>query len=511
MSTPEITKHGQKDFPVYFGPTRPEFIFNNYRNSLSFVDDELVNNYFQLKMGGEFGLMNEFFNNELYIGMNCPDQAYINKYSYIKYLNRLQVLSYLFQSMREHEYNMKKLNLNSLCQVDWTRVTASCNPKSSEMKNFLTSARVAIKSLSDIVVSFDEVRKFSTAKWAKDYNKGNRKSLTQIRVSEYCGENGCEKISAKNFPGYVKKVCSEEKELFKTICSEKDSLYGGSWTPEIYYLIARSQGIRGINEDGYAKGCIERFIHQNKNIEKKMPAVQNIFSVLFDFNMSNSPEIPQGRFFTIGAIKEFTDKGLAAIFSPTKVKVKKTQPKKFSKVVKLSNPEFKEIILPKFEKEKVVKLKKKTVKKKAKVVIKKSSYLVASEFREQFNLDKVKLDMKKFKFDYVFTLSMEKVLTPMIKKYSSIKSLRSMKLRDELGSKKSPVPLRFIKFLIDKKMNQNLYNIINTIGDKFYVFNDIDKGKKRLDYIQVNNDVSTNFMWNVQILKYKNKKRVSTK
>lgn len=504
FSSPEITKHGEKDFPIYFGPTRPEFIFNNYRNSMSFVDDDIVNNYFQMKLGGEFGMMNDFFSNELYIGMNCPDEAYIKKYSYIKYLNRLQVLSYLFQSMREHEYNMKKLNQNSLCRVNWKKVISRCEPKSLEMKAFLKSASIAIRSLNEIVISFDDVKKYTEASWAKDYHGKGVKSLTQVRLKEHCSRFGCENITKNNFSKYISNVCNEEKRIFQNICSEKDQLYGGSSSPEIYYLIASSNGVRGINNDGYGKGCIERFIHQNKNLERKIPALKDIFSILFDFNIKNSAHIPQGRLFTIGAIKEFTDKGLLAIFTPAIEKVVTSKKKKYPKTVKLSNPEFKEIILPTFVRVKKKKNTiKKVVKKKTVTTIKKSSFMIASEFRSQFKLQKVKLDMKKFKFDYIFTLSMEKVLLPMIQKYSSIKSLRSMKMRDELGGKKSPIPLRFIKFLIDKKMNQNLYNIITTIGDKFFIFNDIDGKGKKTDYIHIKNDVSTGFKWNIHILKTK--------
>ena len=94
-----------------------------------------------------------------------------------------------------------------------------------------------------------------------------------------------------------------------------------------------------------------------------------------------------------------------------------------------------------------------------------------------------------------------KIMGPKIKDFSSLKSLKAMKKFDKLGTLKSPIPLKFIKFLIDNKLHQNLFNIINVVSDKFYIFNDIDPDNRKTDLILIRNDISTNFKWHLKILK----------
>ena len=50
-------------------------------------------------------------------------------------------------------------------------------------------------------------------------------------------------------------------------------------------------------------------------------------------------------------------------------------------------------------------------------------------------------------------------------------------------------------------MNQNLFNITNVVTDHFYIFNDIDKDNRKKDLVSVKNDISTNFKWQLKILK----------
>ena len=83
---------------------------------------------------------------------------------------------------------------------------------------------------------------------------------------------------------------------------------------------------------------------------------------------------------------------------------------------------------------------------------------------------------------------------------SSISSLKKMKKQDKVGSKKAPFPLRFLKFMVDKEMHQNLFNVIQVVGDKFYIKNDIDSGVEKLDFIQLKNDVTTGYQWQLLIL-----------
>lgn len=503
MAQTDPARHGQKDFDNYFGPEDPAFRYDSYRDKLKFVDDELVNDYSKDKVSLEISDLEKFFKRDFYLGLNCPDMAYKPKYHYLNYLTRLQVLSYLFQSLREHEYLAKKFDFKTSCSINWSEQVKKCDPVTKEMQGFKRDAAIALKGLKRVVVPFEQSDPKKQKAWIKQLKQGEQKTLTHFRIIEYCKKQSCGKLTKKNIQGLINQVCVQEKELFNEVCSERDALYGVSNVPEVFHLVSGSSGMRGINQDGYGSGCLARFIEQNKDNEKKVFFLADLFKVLYEHNLNFTPDSPQGRLFTIGAVKEFTDKGLAGIFTPAKKtapKKIKTKPKK--QVARLTNPEFEKIFLPKVEKKKV---KKKPVKKEKKVAIKKtverkSSFLISSEFRAKYELDEVEINMNKFKYDYIFTLSQVDKLKKKVIDFSSIKSLKTMKKFDKLGSIKAPIPLKFIKFLIDNSYHKNLHNIIAVLGDSFFIFNDIDVKYRNTDYIQIKNDISTNFKWTIKIL-----------
>ena len=163
---------------------------------------------------------------------------------------------------------------------------------------------------------------------------------------------------------------------------------------------------------------------------------------------------------------------------------------------------------PKIEKIKLPKTKMKPSKTKASKVVKVakkkpqklSSFKEASLYLARNNLDELELDMAKFKFDYTFTLKQHEQYRERVKKVSRFTTLKELKKFDKLGSKEAPVPLKFLKYLIDENMHQGLFNIINVIGDNFYVLNDIDE-KSHIEKIQLLNTRNTNFSWQIKILK----------
>ena len=92
--------------------------------------------------------------------------------------------------------------------------------------------------------------------------------------------------------------------------------------------------------------------------------------------------------------------------------------------VEVFNPEFEKIELPEFEPKKIVKTKPKKVvaKKIEEPVVKKSSFAISSEFREKYNLAEVEVDLERFKYDYVFSLSTIEKLKPKIDLESILKT-----------------------------------------------------------------------------------------
>jgi hypothetical protein len=127
----------------------------------------------------------------------------------------------------------------------------------------------------------------------------------------------------------------------------------------------------------------------------------------------------------------------------------------------------------------------------------KSHFLQAAELREEYSLLSTDVDMDKFKFDYVFTPKMKSILESKLQRFTEVAGLEEMKEYDSLGTPKGPVPLRFIKYLIDTENHQGLYNMIRVLGEEFYIMNDIDDKRfvSSPNKIMLKNDDYTGYQW----------------
>jgi uncharacterized protein (DUF2249 family) len=73
-----------------------------------------------------------------------------------------------------------------------------------------------------------------------------------------------------------------------------------------------------------------------------------------------------------------------------------------------------------------------------------------------------------------------------------------MKIEQKLGSKDLPLLLLYLKFLIEFKRHGALYNMINILGNKFYVLNDLDDDPTPY-LIELKNEQKTNWNWQIYI------------
>jgi hydroxymethylglutaryl-CoA reductase len=81
-------------------------------------------------------------------------------------------------------------------------------------------------------------------------------------------------------------------------------------------------------------------------------------------------------------------------------------------------------------------------------------------------------------------------------------ALTEMMTYDKLGSKEGPVPLLFLKFMIDMQEHTGMYNLITILGDEFYVSNEIDSEfKTEPEKIKILNNEATSRQWQIYILK----------
>jgi hypothetical protein len=492
-------EYGESDFRHYYGSNNPVIEFNHKNRSLYFVDDYQKELYVNSLIQNELFSLGTFFESEFSTGIHCPQNQLAKSHAYYRYLNRVLITSYLFEAIRKYEYTSRKMGHNNSCLVDWKKKFSKCQPKSKRMKSFVKNILLTVKDVKQIVVPFEHSKRSEQNEWFEKFKLKNYSTLTQYRLDQYCLNNNCMSINPKNLNKSLSLICNEDLRLLQDVCSEEDQLFGTSYVPESYELLSNASAIRAVLSDAYNKGCLKRFIYVNRKRERKHTALQTIFTYLYSDYKSLDQSENKGQLFNLGALEEFFDKGLVNVFQDKKT----AQSKKISLSNKLlPKPKFTAIELPKIPKSKRIKRKiKKVAKPKFVNKPKTSSFLVSSQFRRKFDLEKVKINMDKFRFDYVFTLQQNKDFAPVVKTFSSHKSLKDMFELDKLGSKKAPIPLTFIKFLIDKEMHQGLYNMINILGDTFHIKNDIDLNVKTLELISIRNDQSTRFRWQIAVLK----------
>lgn len=489
---------GELDFDLYFGPTNPAFK-TDFKNDITFQDDVDEDNLIDLKLQSEVFELNKFLQGEFTQAVYCPNEQFLKNYDYIYYLSRLLTISYLFEAIRNYEYRSQQLGNHELCHPNWTKTFAKCEAKSTEMKLFLKNSDYALKRLEPQFVPIEDSKKSAVEKWVSSI-KRNPQDLTGKRILLQCSVTGCQSLRKTEVMSLLEKSCQQDLRLLTETCSETNKLYGISNAPELYPLLLRSNAIRVFESPELAAGCLRRFINSGKKFEWVKPQLTPIFSVLYSQAVFSDSKFERGRLFPIGALREFREKGLSKIFEDydkeiTEKKIVKKTPEKLTPIV------FEKIELPKFKKPKKKEVKKEPKKvQKKKKTIRKSSFLVASEFRDQYDLSSVSVDMNKFKYDFVFTMDQQDRYNPVVEKMSTVKSLTKMKKQDKVGSQKAPFPLRFLKYMIDKEMHQNLFNVIQVVGDRFFVRNDIDKNIGELEFIELKNDVSTQYQWQINIL-----------
>jgi hypothetical protein len=489
---------GQRDFPHYFGPQFPLVKYSKNSSEYTFKDDREMLNYFNSRISPELFMLKEFMDKEYFRGHSCPDDVYKNNYDYISYLYRLINLSYLFENLRAYEYTAKQFKIAKICQFNWSDELKKCKPKTIDMKNFKRNASSIARVLGPVHVPFNKSKSGATSDWISSFNKSKMTNVVQYRLASYCRNKSCGKIDRGVLENALTDICNEDINRFQMICSEVDRNYGVSEIPELFNAISQSNALRNISDVDNAQGCLKRYIIQNKSKEARNSQFIKPFSLLYEQKMEENDL--QGRLFSLGAMKEFSRKGIVDIFETARVT--DTKSVKIIKVIKKSVvPKFEIIKLPKFVKAKRVKkkkiIKKVIVKPKKKLV---SSFLSSVNFRRRFKLDLLNIDMGKFKYDYLFTVTRKKILDPVVARFGRYKVLKEMKKHDNLGGKKAPIPLTYIKYLVESRSDQLLFNLINVIGGDFYVLNDIDKAIKVPTKIRLYNSDKSNYQWQIVIL-----------
>lgn len=485
---------GEKKLDSYSERYQPLIFQDIYQGKITFEDEIFFQNFFRPYLFQQEADYSFFLRSELNGGMVCSNELLSEHFDDIRFSYRLITLSYLLEGEWHLKLMSDHLGLKNGCDFDLSRWLKSCKPKSAEMKKF-------VSRLDQFRPRYDESLPpdYKKVQWWKEFSTSNYKWYSHYRLESECKGRCPEESLPQNF----KQACAENEKLMNLICSENDQIYGLSTNRDAYYLLGLSNIINTYNKRGEAMGCLRRFSEMMGHKEVRYDALNQLFPSLQTFLRQRYQErFLQGRVFFYGASKEFEEKGLSDLYvkeQPIQIEKAPEQPKKTAEV-KLEKPEVKPETKPVVVVAQVPEPKKEPIKEIPKPV--KSAFLQAAEIRDSENLDRVEVDMLKLKYDYVFSLNMINTLSERLKTFMTREALAEMMAYDKLGTKEGPVPLLFLKYMVDMQEHHGLWNIISVLGDKFYVSNEIDASfNPKAEFIQLVNNETTGRQWQIYVIR----------
>ena len=442
-----------------------------------FVSDDLLN-------------IEKFWLEELKEGINCPNYYFYKNYDYLRYLFRLLALSYHYEGLKIFRGYDQRLGVKkSACETDYQELFNKCRPTGKDMGRFLSR----VLALEKKQRRYSTFRKKTVRKILKIFSekKEIKGSLGVINsgLRDWCfsKKDGCFPLKVLDIKKSIKKSCQKIRQNIQRICSEKDYFYGLSNISEMKLLLEFSHVLSLVDQGGHGRKCLERFVNEHKSKELKLIQFSKVVPRVLEHLRKKKSRYLQGDLFLYGSLKEFEEKGLDnfLISSTPKKKVKKKKKiKKKKKPIALTT------------KEKAVGPKKVAVKKK----FEGSEFKKATFILKETGMSKLAVNMKKFKKDFLFSEDVALRLKVEFADFENFEILKRMRDEKNLGSKDLPVLLLYLKFLIEFKRHEALYNMINTLGDRFYVLNDLDDDPK-VHLIELKNDEKTSWDWQIYVFK----------
>lgn len=496
---------GEKRTSNYHGPLDPRAKFSDKNGDLNLLDDYFSHRYIDNQIQPETMALHDFWFDKVVEKSTCPDVTLGENIDYIRYLYRLLTISYLFESLKINHKTSREIGAGkNICSLDFAEVFGKCKPASDDMKKF--HERVYGKFVNEIskmhVQSFN---KKEMSDWLLNFQKSTSLTIDPVyaRLHDWCrSENkNCRTISGDELKQALGSVCNDDRNLIQNICSEKDSLYGASYVDKATELIQSSNAFNLINHGGMGEECLRRYVKIFSPKEIRYGSLGRQFPLIHSRLVHDHSRYLQGELFLPGALKEFDIKGLSDFLTalkPPKIEpvvqvLPKTKPKPKLKIVVVARTV--EVVKPEPVQMEIVEAPKPVL----------SEFERAVLEMDEKKLQSLSVSMERFRDDFEFTQQMISDLATPIKKFQTRAALNDMKSYDNLGSAEAPVGLVFLKYLIDTKNHQGLFNIITVLSDKFYVANDIEK-KERPVYIELRNDVTTNNHWQIILIKKAEKK-----
>lgn len=420
-SSLESLQTGPVNLGDYHGVHGPFFRFDAYGRVYSW-DEDLEKLYLSSLLSPELNRIQSFVSSELRAGIFCPDHIFLKHKEKIRYYYRLLALSYLHESLRLWESQ-------KACPYKVEDILKSCSPKSLWMKDIIGFIRH-----SDI------------------FHK------TNLSVEKFMKLRG----------GKASSFCETDRKNFLEICSEKDSLYGLPEQVAPYWVLKDSHIMNLFSSEELGKGCLKRFSSFYRFKTKTYPGLSRLFDAAME---SLPPRHPEGIVFSYGSLQQFGR--LSSIFGSAKEKPKLAKGDHKNEILETRLVPTPLIIKKKKEIEEKIKKEKP---KKEKVY---SAFFDACLHREKFNLQEAPVDMEKFHYDLLLGGEKKEKAREAFSQFRERKIIDAMYKHESFGKNQAPVPLVFIKYLLDIKDHQTLFSLTQILGNSFYIQNDFDTGESR--------------------------------
>ncbi len=484
---------GESDFDIYQGRIEPALFQDPYLGNDKFIDEIVEKTYPYQSIEYSLFPLEDFFKKEFTAGALCPNEQLSEHLAFIHYAYRLINLSYLAEALMHYAEVSQKIESLKNCHIDLEELLKSCRPQNSQMKNFIKKASFQARQIKDEqwvkVSEFRDPNQISKESYQKNYLYGKR-------ILALCQEKECH----QSFQDNMNQVCSLDKELFLSICSEQDHFWGMSWVSYPYHLLSESHITENFSDSKTGQGCMRRFSEIFKDKENKNSQLSHLYPLVQEHVKEKFGErFIQGRLFLAGSLKKYDEQGLKDIFFSNTEKKEESKPKVENKVAQ-QVPEIKKTVMPQ-KKKAELKVPAEALPPPKKVVKRKSAFEESVENLEKLDLEKAQVDMIRFKYDFVFTQKLIESLKTPLQKFMKQNSIREMKKFDQLGTVKGPVPLLFVKYMIDTNNHQGLYNLILVLGNKFYVKNNLEGKENLVRQVELSNNSETNYKWQITVVK----------
>lgn len=488
---------GEADLPIYSGPLNPQMEYELSNGSLHFADEIFSTNYLAPVTSIAIFELEQTWFDDLPSQSACPNSYLAQNVDYIRYLYRLLTLSYLYESFKDYQESLYGFGQSSqTCAVSYDLLFKKCRASDTEMKKFISRARSVInKDLAPRTLErFNNKR---SNNWlARVRNTREELTPAQSRLRGWCEKQkgGCDNITSSQVVSGLTEACNEDKYLFQRICSEQDQLHGLSKVPEMVPLLASSNVLKVINNGGHGEACLARYARLLAIRERWHPPLAWIMPAVKSKLTFGDSRYPQGVLFVPGALREFDDRGLSDFLFAEPTPVVTPTAKPIVAILPKPTPAPTPIVLPRPPIQVPMAV---VTPKPTPTPIPLSPFEFALKLHENGN-EPIDVDMLRFSGENRFNSKVVTKLRVALKQYQTRQALQDMRKADELGTINEPVRLMFLKFLIDQDQHQGLWNIVNIIGEQFYVVNDLD-GKKEAVWVGLRNDRSTGFAWQITI------------